>query len=263
MDTPYDISEFVFSFEKGILKSTQLVYNQMEQRTEVDVAEICLYSLFFRNCNIFETTLFLLSQNRIVGAELLLRSLFEGTVILEWCLIDPKERPLRFNKNVIEGIIELAENGFFHQDTEIIKHYKDTKVWLDEKNLNGLPNFRQMVESLDTYNKDYAYSLYKYLSKNAHGVCTEWGDFLDVSDERAKVCSVRQPHPKRVLSCRIISLFLQLRNLISISSFGQFFNHDGIEDIEHLQEMWNCIYVATYIDENKPQLPTVPSVKLK
>ena len=253
MNMVSSIDKQVREFEDEVLKTTRLIYDLMEERDTIDILEWMLDVLFFRNSHIFETVSFLLTNSHSVGAELLLRPLFEGTVILEWCLVDPKERAQRLQKTAIEGALELTEDGFLSWAPETVDALRDAKTCWQESRTKGLPSFRQMVESLDTYRKGYAYSLYKYLSKNVHGVCVEWDDFLDCRNDHAKVCPVRKPHPARVQTCRAISSFLQSRNITLITSFDGSLQHGNSKRLERI---WERLYVLLYEKEHGRAGPT-------
>lgn len=247
MDDKRQIDDLVGAFEDQVFKTTREIYHLMERRDTIDILEWILDVLFFRNSHLFETISFLLASNRIIGAELLLRPQFEGTVTLEWCLVDPKERAQRFHRIAMEGALELVEDGFLHRPSEAVESLREVQAYCEKENVKGLPPFRQMVESLDAYRKGYAYNLYKYLSKNTHGVCVTWGDFLDCHDERAKVCPVRNPHPQRIRTTRAMSSFLQMRTIHLISAFDTNLRHERSATLE---EMWELLYVSLHVEEN-------------
>jgi len=230
-------------FEARVFKATRSICELMENRDKIEVLELMLEVLFFRNAHLFETIVTTLSNRYLVGGELLLRGMFEGTVILEWCLVEPKSRAQCFQRTAMEGTLELIQDGFLSRAEEHANTLREVVAHCAKEGVKRLPPFRQMVESLQTYQKGFAYNLYKYLSKNAHAVCVEWGDFLDCSGEKTRVCPVAEPPPERLLTCRATNSFLQMQNILLISSFDTSLRDEGCLDLER---HWARLYYALY-----------------
>ena len=241
------LDKIVSQYETHALQAGEQIAKLMEERVTIDVLEYMLDVLYFRNYHLFETISFLLEHKHIVGAEFILRTQFEGTVILEWCLVDPKDRGQRLHKVVNDGVLELNESGFLSWDKERLDSVQEAQNHWEEANLKGLPNVRQMLESLNTYKQGYSYDLYKYLSKQIHGVPTHWHDFLDCSGENPRVCPAKFPDSFRILSCRAISAFLQMKNMTLIASLDKTLNCGNIESLE---AEWEAIYPILYLYEN-------------
>lgn len=236
------IDKTLAEFEHDNVQAISTICKLMEQRTTVDVMEIILDGLFFRNCHIFETISFQLKHNHVIGAEYLMRNLLEGTVLLEWCLVNPKERGIRFCKTVFSGELELSESGFFKQSK---KHKNELQKAIACCH-KALPDFRNMLNSLNTYRRDSGYELYKCLSKEAHGVGSNLEDFLDCSGKTAKVCSIITPPLNRVRQCRAIVSFLAMKNIILISSFDSSLQFGKCSNLE---SKWELIYLNLWIRE--------------
>ena len=154
MNTDRQIELLVSEFHQSVLDATHSMYAKMESRGTIEVLEWMLDVLSFRNSHVFETIGYLLEGQRIVGAELLLRTIFEGTVILEWCLVDPKERAQRFQKNAMAGTLGLIDEGFLKRSDELRQRLHDVVTHWEKESIKPLPNFRQMLESLHTYTQD-------------------------------------------------------------------------------------------------------------
>jgi len=239
----HEADRLLSEFNGRVIDSIREMHERMEQRTTIDALEAILDGVFFRNCHIFEVISFLIENRYVIGAEYLARSLFEGTVLLEWCLVDPRERGLRFFKTTMQGELDLTRAGFLEQPAGRDKEIQDALNACGK----GLPDFRSMLESLDTYKRGSAYHLYQYLSKEIHGTGSSWGDFLDCSGERARVCSVRDPSVERLHHARAIACFLSMRNVVLVSSFDTSLHYPGCAA---LQKMWESIYALLWIQDS-------------
>lgn len=230
----------MYRFQESVSEATRFICKKREAVDTIDVCEIFIETIFFRNCHIYETILFLLERPYIIGAELLLRCLFEGSVLVEWCVVDPKVRAQSLQKTIWNGELSLAGQRFLGLSKERQNMLRNAVLSIDEQHINGLPNFRQMVGSLTTYRKSSAYNFYKYLSKNVHGLVIERSDFLCTQGKKAKVCKIEtQSSSKRVDKCRVFTSIVQMNNIKAISSFDKTIKYDKLFEIE---EIWSTLY---------------------
>ncbi len=207
------------------LNATHEILTRLQARESIDVLELVLERLFVHNSHIFETTVFLLDRRYLVGADVLLRVLFEGTVMLEWCLVDPADRGLRYSRNVARGLVDLIENGFLSRPAEfeeVLRRTVDNKEMVP---LKEMPNLRQMLQSLDFYKHGYAYNIYRYLSKVQHGFSVNQGDYIAFDGDRLLVCPIADPPEARLDTCRALAAFLQVRNVELVSEFDDAIRH--------------------------------------
>jgi hypothetical protein len=239
-NSDFSLETWLHNFETALFKAIRSIYEKMESRDSIDVSQINIEALFFRNCHIYETIILLLNEQYLIGAELLLRSLFEGSVIVEWCIVDPKTRSQSLMKTVWKGEQDLIDDGFFKNSTKEQVLLSKAITAIDEQNIKGLPNFKQMVESLTTYRKEYSYTLYKYLSKKNHGVDNNIYDFLSCKGKMPIVLGVKKNPPKeRCISCRAMASVIQMNNIKAISLFDSNICYDKISAIESI---WGTLY---------------------
>ncbi len=237
----FSIDTWLNRFQKSLSEATKAIYEKMEARDSIDISQINIEALFFRNCHIYEIVKFLLDEKYLIGAELLLRCLFEGSVIVEWCIFDPKTRAQSLMKTVWKGEQELIDKGFFKKSTKKQTTLSEAVSAIDEQSIKCLPNFKQMVESLKTYRKDYSYTLYKHLSKNVHGVGCNISDFLSCENKFPALLKVKKDPPKeRCISCRAMASVIQMNNVKAISSFDKTIGYD---DISAIEQIWATLYV--------------------
>jgi len=209
-----------------------------ETRAEIDVFHITLDVLYFRNSEIFVSALFLLDQRRLPAAELLLRPMYEGVVIFEWCLLSPQDRALRFRRTSFEGMIQLIEERYIQTAAHTVSMYRDAVSWMKQQGYKPLPNMKQMLEELTTFRQDKAYGLYRILSKLTHAVYENWSDYVCFSED-LKVRRPEQRSQHRIDVCYAMILFLQMRNTLA---FGEFDTYMQIPGATELESRWAEIY---------------------
>jgi hypothetical protein len=243
----FSLDKWLSRFGEAVSEATNSIYEKRKATKTIDVLEVLIEPIFFRNCHIYETIIYLLDTQYIFGAELLLRCLLEGTVILQWCLVEPRDRGQRLAKHIWSGEIGLADKSFFKLSADDEDLLRDCIAALDEDGVKLLPPLRQMMESVYRYRKDYAYAkkdaytLYSYLSKNIHGVGLDPQDFLCTQGDEAEVCRIKtQPSPKRTIACRVLACVLQMDNIRAISSFDKAIRCDKLYELD---EMWATLYV--------------------
>lgn len=237
----FSLDKWLYRFQEAVSGATRSICERREEGDTIDVVEVIIEALFFRNCHIYETIIFLLDRLHLIGAELLLRCLFEGSVIVEWCVADPKTRAQSLQKDVWMGELDLKGKRFLKSSKESKQVLSNAILAIDQQNISGLPNFRQMVESLPTYRKGYAYNLYKYLSKKTHGVGGDPSDFLLIQSETAEVCRVKtHPPENRLFDCRAMASIVQMNNIKAISSFDRAIRYENLTELE---EIWATFYM--------------------
>ena len=136
---------------------------------------------------------------------------------------------------------ERIDKGFFKKSKKKQTLLSEAVSAIDEQSIKCLPNFKQMVESLKTYRKDYSYTLYKHLSKNVHGVGCNISDFLSCENKFPALLKVKKDPPKeRCISCRAMASVIQMNNVKAISSFDKTIGYD---DISAIEQIWATLYV--------------------
>jgi hypothetical protein len=239
-DDAFSLDNWLHRFQEAVSEATTSICKKREATDTIDIVEVIIETLFFRNCHIYETLVFLLDRSYLIGAELLLRCLFEGSVLVEWCVVDPKVRAQSLHKTILNGKLNLAGKRYLGLSTEQQDMLRNAVLSIDEQNIRGLPNFRQIVESLSTYRKSHIYNFYKYLSKNVHGLGVDPSDFLCTQGERAEVCRVKTPpSPKRLIDCRVWASLVQMNNIKAISSFDKAIKYEKLHELEVI---WATLY---------------------
>jgi len=248
-DNTFSLDYWLYRFQEAVSEATSFICKKREAIDTIDVCDIIIETIFFRNCHIYETILFLLDKPYVIGAELLLRCLFEGSVLVEWCVVDPKVRAQSLQKTIWNGELSLAGKRFLGLSKERQDMLRDAVLAIDEQHIRGLPNFRQMVESLSTYRKSFAYNFYKYLSKNVHGLVIDRSDFLCTQGKKAKVCIIKmQSSSKRVDKCRAFASIVQMNNIKAISSFDKAIKYERLYELEAI---WATLYSLLEAEEKK------------
>jgi len=231
MELKTKIDDVLDSFHKKIENIIYKLNDRWNKRESLDVFELALDVLYFRNTDVFNTINILLRNNQINGAELLLRPLFEGIIIFEWCLIDKEIRVLRFRRTSFEGMINLLENGYLKKEKYNLNTYKEALDYLITNGFKNLPNMRQMLDEVDSFNRDYSYKFYSHLSKITHGVFENWGDFLNFKND-LQVQENKLLFTNRFYACFALTLFLQMRNIINFTKFDTYMFVDELNILE-------------------------------
>lgn len=207
-------------------------------RDSIDVFELTLDVLFFRNTYVYESVTLLLREARCPSAEMLLRPLLEGTTIFEWCMLEPKSRPLRFRLAALESTLELIDSGYLKRNAEWVRAVRESLEWAASQGHRPIPNMRQMAEEVSSFRPGARYNLYKHLSKVTHGSFENWVDF----DPAVRASEDNLPGSQlsdRVAHCLGIAGFLQLRNIALVSGFDDYLRFEQLADLE---EAWAAAY---------------------
>ncbi len=235
MELKYKIDNTLNLFNQKIEDVLTILNGKWNERKSIDIFELALDVLYFRNADVFNSIKVLLKNNQINGAELLLRPLFEGIIIFEWCLIDTKNRVLRFRRTSFEGMISLLENGYLKKEKYNLNTYKEALDYLITNGFKNLPNMKQMLDEVNSFNKDSSYKFYSHLSKITHGVFENWGDFLNFKND-LQVQKNNLLFTNRFYACFALTLFLQMRNMINFTKFD---TDMFIDEINNLEEYYS------------------------
>ncbi len=159
-------------------------------RESVDIHEFISMSLHFgiSTCLI---RLAICSKFLLVSiAELLLRPLFEGTVLLEWCVSEsavPNPRVLRFRRTCFEETLELIDSGYLHRDPAYAADLKKSLEWFNNNQIKRLPTVPQMLEEVKLVRAGLGNDTWRFLSKLIHGRFENWHDFAPSHGETGTV----------------------------------------------------------------------------
>jgi hypothetical protein len=204
-----ELGVFVADVERSIA-DTRSRWRTLET---IDVSQYMLAVLPLRNFDVFEAYRLVADRLSVAVAEMLLRPLFEGTVILEWCNLDLLARALRFRRTSFESTLELVDLGFIRRRDDYVANLRDSVAWLEAQGHKRLPNIRQLVNDLDVFRPVVGYPTYKLLSKLVHTVMESWKDYAD-SHGRASSGDFdwsptpryfQAPHLRRSLPCEASS----------------------------------------------------------
>lgn len=184
---------------------------------QLEVSDYLVAVLPLRNFDVFDAFWLVLSNHSAPTAEMLLRPLFEGTVVLEWCAADFQRRSLRFRLTTFESTLELIDSGFLRRDDAYVQNLRESVAWIRQQGHKGLPDMRALVDDVELFNVAAGYPTYKLLSKNLHGRLENWRDFAD-TDGTASVSDFDWSTTPRFLHCSAIATYLALRNLELLST---------------------------------------------
>jgi hypothetical protein len=210
-------------------------------RESIDVHEFMLDVVAFRNFDIFESLNVLLDRELIAVAEILLRPLLEGTVLLEWCLNDPSrpnQRVLRFRRTCFEETLELVESGYLKRQPEYVDELKQSVCWCDENHIKRLPPVAQMLQESTLLRAELSNPTWRYFSKLLHGRFENWHDFARLTGDTG----TRNAHlgnSRRVKECSALADYLILETMRLIGQFDPALNHGGLAQIAAL---WSATY---------------------
>jgi len=246
MESNNNINTTLNSFNNKVVDTINILNAKWNQRETIDVFELALDVLYFRNTDVFNSINILLKNKKINGAELLLRPLYEGVIIFEWCLVAPESRVLRFRRTSFEGMIALLENGYLKNDKYDINIYKEALDKLIANGFKNIPNIKQMLNDIKVFNRNTSYNFYRFLSKITHGVFENWGDFLNFK-KNLKVQENNSLFDSRFYTCLSITLFLQFRNMKNFTEFDKYMFVDELNLLEEyyafnvypLLQQWN------------------------
>ncbi len=233
------------SFAEEIEQAKDILNEKWLQREEIGASKFMIEVLYLRNTDIYDSIYLLLSKDRISSVEILLRSLFEGTVIFEWCMLDPFKNAQRFRITSFKNTLELIEEGLITKSPEYIETLKGAIQSGNEEKYKNMPNIRQMLEGIETYNKYKIYQYYKLLSRVNHFVFEEiWSDYMPTDEEKDKIMKKKCDEDKKK-NTWVWVLFLQMRNIILISNFDEYMRYN---DVRKLETKWNQVYTyLTYV----------------
>lgn len=233
------------NFKREIETAKDVLNKKWINREVIGASKFMIEVLYLRNTDIYDSICLLLNKDRISSAEILLRSLFEGTVIFEWCMLDPFKNAHRFRITSFKNTLELIEEGLITKSPEYIETLKGAIQSGSEEKYKNMPNMRQMLESIETYNKDKIYQYYKLLSRVNHFVFEEiWSDYMPTEEENDKIMKKEYDEDKKK-NTWVRVLFLQMRNIVLISNFDEYMRY---KDIRKLETKWNHVYTyLTYV----------------
>lgn len=225
----------------GILeRAIESIRSIWRERETIDVSEYMIDVLGFRNFDIYESLILVAQNGDVPSSELLLRPLLEGTVILEWCALDPLDRSLRFRRTSFESTLELVDLGYLQRDDTYVKNLRESVEWMEEHGHKRLPNVRQMLGEIEALHDSYGYFIYKLLSKSMHAGLENWKDFADL-DGTASARDFQWSFTPRYFNTMSVAAFLAMRNIALLKAFDPYLSSPFIDE---LQDSWSVLHVT-------------------
>jgi hypothetical protein len=191
--------------------------------------------LFFRNSAAYNGIICLTLNNNIPAAEMLLRPLFEGTVIFSWCVIDSNKRAMRYCLTQFEGELHLINEGFQNVDKKYLDTLNQAINSLKNENTKHLPDFKQMLDELSYFKKPYSYNLYCELSKKIHATAADRDRYFtgqyNESLRNQKELSNTLKYNIQTWACS-----LQLQNIMALIEINKLFLFAEFEELIDLHD---------------------------
>ena len=203
------------------------------------------YPLYFRNSHVWDSLALLLSNDRYIGAEFLIRPLLEGVTKFEWCMLDVEKRSWRFRLTSMESTLEYLELKPSAFDKQRISNLRGAVAALKAKGIKRMPPMQQLSADLESSLGDKWYGFFKYFSKLVHSEFENWGQFEEIPGEpehdEGTVSSGWQ-----TINCQSFATFLQMRN---IKLMGMLFEPMKYSDVGMLEATWSSLFYSLLADE--------------
>ena len=235
------MSDSVSTFSSALAGAISDIRVVWKTRESVDVHEFMLDVVGFRNFDLFDSLTLLLERRQVAVAEFLLRPLFEGAVLIAWCLRDtstPNPRILRFRRTCFEETLELVDSRFVRRDAKYVAHLRTSITWFVQNKIKRLPPVKQMFEEIDLFRKESTNDLWRFLSRLIHGRFENWHDFARPSGETGTL-EADSDDSRRVNECRALAGYLALKTIELLGQFDPVLSHPTLGQIEAL---WSATY---------------------
>jgi hypothetical protein len=207
----------------------------------MDIHEFMLDVAAFRNFDIFESISTLLERDQVSIAELLLRPLFEGTILIEWCVNEselPNPRVLRFRRTCFDETLELIDSGYLHRDPAYTEDLRRSIEWFDSYRIKRLPSVSQMLQEVKLIRAGLGNDMWRFLSKMIHGRFENWHDFARPTGQSG-TRDVDRGDSRRVKECDALAGYLTLQTMHLI---GQFDSKLRLPELGNIDELWSSAY---------------------
>jgi hypothetical protein len=228
-------------FETSLRRAVDEIRKKWATRESVDIHEFMLDVAAFRNFDMFDSIGHLLEREQVSIAELLLRPLFEGTVLLEWCVSEsavPNPRVLRFRRTCFEETLELIDSGYLHRDPAYAADLKKSLEWFNNNQIKRLPTVPQMLEEVKLVRAGLGNDTWRFLSKLIHGRFENWHDFAR-SNRETGTRNVDRGDSRRTRECRSLAGYLTLQTM---HFMGRFDSALALAELDHIDVLWSAAY---------------------
>jgi hypothetical protein len=232
------VNESVAEFTLSLRAAIQEMRGKWRSLDTLDISKIMIAVLPLRNFDLFEAFAILLKHHSVPVAEMVLRPLLEGTVILEWCALDLPKRGLRFRYTSLQSTLDLVDSGFLQRDDEYTANIRDSISWFESNGYKQLPDMRTMLDEIEDFRPGAGYRLYQLLSKSLHARMEDWHDYAD-AEGRASVTETDWSRTSRFLQARAISAYLTLRNVLLLA---QILPAVAPKALSQLEAAWGDLY---------------------
>jgi hypothetical protein len=175
---PESVRESIARFSRSIARAVDELRTQWATRQQVDVTEYMLDVLAYRNFDLVESIHLLVANNRTLSAELLIRPLFEGTVVFEWCSRKVPDRILRFRRTSFEDTLDLIDRGHLKRSSQQVENLRESLRWLDRQGYRRLPPLSQILDDVEAFAPGKARLVHKHFSRLLHGAIEGWSSYL-------------------------------------------------------------------------------------
>jgi len=229
-----ELQEFVRTLNQAIAD----VRKKWRDLDTIDVSQYMIAVLPLRNLDVFEGFWMVVKGHSVPVADMLLRPLLEGTVILEWCALDLPNRALRFRRTSFESTLELIEMGLTEETPEYIKNLRESVAWLEAQGHRRLPNLRQLINDIELFTAAAGYPTYKLFSKSVHALLESWQDFAD-AEGVASAADRNWSDTPRFRHTGSIAAFLGMRNILLL---GTIVPEVATALLPALEQQWARLY---------------------
>jgi hypothetical protein len=208
-------------------------------------SQAAVYPLYFRNSSIWDSMTVLLSRDMYIGAEFLIRPLFEGVTKFDWCMLDVELHAWRFRLTTMESTSEYYNSHPAFISEERISNLREAIASLKEKRIQRMPPMRQICEEIACIHGDKWHGFYKYFSKIVHAEFEDWGRY-DVSSRGAGQVDGIRPSLEETINCKSMATYLQMRNIILM---GMLFEPMKYDAVDKLEDIWSLLFYSLLNDE--------------
>lgn len=208
-------------------------------------SQTAVYPLYFRNSSIWASLSVLFREDKYIGAEFLIRPLFEGVTKFDWCMLDLESRAWRFRLTSMESTVEYFNSRNSDCSKERANELVEAITCLKEKGYKRIPPTKQMCEELVEIHGDKWHSFYKYFSKIVHAEFEIW-DSYDTASSRLGKEAQAGIIVEQSINCKSLATYLQMRNIILL---GMLFEPMKYDDISRLEEVWSLLFYSLLDDE--------------
>lgn len=235
---------------KYFLDSVSATSKYLQARWETQafyMTPLCaaVYPLYFRNSSIWDALNVLFAEEKFIGAEFLVRPLFEGVTKFDWCMLDLESRALRFRLTTMESTVEYEKLRYSDRVGERDSTLIEAIDALKKKGFKKLPSMEQICKELRGTYGDKWYAFYKYFSKIVHVEYENWVEY-DIASSKATVEELALHNLVRSINCRSLSAFLQMRNIVLM---GKLFEPMRYENQSNLEDIWSALFYSLLDDE--------------